>query len=432
MHGLHQMRAKAPFLRCARDATSVAYAPAVRRFVPLALLVALGFAPSCTLKSSGPHETTQAAEVPLDDFVLAKLDEAAIPGVAAAIVKHGRVVFTHAWGWADLEHHVPASDASIWVLGSVSKTITGTATMQMVEAKKLDLDADVNGYLPFAVRNPKWPDVPITLRMLMTHTSSIQESAARLVSLAKPGDPAVDLRGLLEPYLVPGGATYVEGESYGAQKPGTKFVYSNFGAALAALMVERAAGEPFHQYCKHHIFEPLGLSSTSFRLDELDASRLAVAYTYVEGKGQEPNPQTSVPYYPSTTLRTTAPDLARLLATIARGGEIDGVRLLQVSTVDEMLKEQVPADDPGNDIFAQGLLWEHRPIPAPDAEVHCVGHGGSYYGASTRMHMTFDEHVGVITLANGDVHLRVSAMHDDYVAAYRAIESRLFREAEKY
>ncbi|MBI2390898.1 MAG: beta-lactamase family protein [Deltaproteobacteria bacterium] len=361
----------------------------------------------------------------LDETMIASLEATQLPGFSAAIVKGGKVVLAKGWGVSDVASSRPMTERDILVVGSLSKTVTGATIMTLVESGKLSLDRDVSEVLPFPVRNPKWPDVPITLRMLMTHTSSIQEAATRLVSLAKPGDPTVTLRDLLEPYLVPGGKTYVEGESFGAQKPGDKFVYSNFGAALAALVAEIAVGESFHGYCKRAVLDPLGMRSTSFWMADLPASQLATHYTWVPSKGQVANPQTSVPYYPATALRTTAADLGRFLAAIARGGELDGVRILKAETVAEMTKIQVAASAPGNDITGQGLFWEHRPV----ADRPAWGHGGSYYGASARMHLD-GRGVGVIVLANGDLHLRIAVQREEQMAAWGEVERRLWRHAD--
>lgn len=371
------------------------------------------------------RSSEEPAQPSLDETALATLETAALPGVAIAIVKDGKVSFARGYGYGDLEKKTPMSPDSILVIGSLSKTITGTAVMQLVESGKLALDADVSSYLPFKVRNPKFPDVPITLKMLMTHTSSIQESSARLVSLAKPGDSPSSLRDLLEPYLTPGGATYVEGESFGPNKPGQTFVYSNFGAALAGLVVEVAAGEPFHAYCKRAIFTPLKMTGSSFRIDASDPTRMATHYTWTSAK-QVPIPATSVPYYPATTLRTTANDLGRFLAAISRGGELDGVRVLKAETVTAMTAMQVPANAPGNDITGQGYLWEHRPIAGQPV----YGHGGSYYGASARMHLRKDG-VGVILLANGDLHLRIALQKAEQMTAWADLEDRLWREAPR-
>ncbi len=357
----------------------------------------------------------------------ASLDATQLPGWSAAIVKNGRVVAARGFGMADLATGRAMTADDVLIVGSLSKTVTGAAIMTLVERGKLSLDQDVDELLPFKVRNPRWPDVPITLRMLMTHTSSVQETAARLVSLAKPGDPTSSLRELLEPYLTPGGATYVDGESFGPQKPGTTFVYSNFGAALAALVAETVAGEPFHAFVKRALFDPLGMRSSSFMMKDLPAKLLATHYTWSSTKGQVPNPPTSVPYYPATALRTTAADLGRFLAMIARGGELDGVRVLAPETVAEMTRKQIACNPKGNDMDGQGLLWEHRPLVYDHA---VVGHGGSYYGASARMHVDA-KGVGVLVLANGDLHLRIAHQREEQMAAWAAVERRLWSEAER-
>lgn len=402
----------------------MAYARRVRRRGFLGTIAALGAA-AC---SSGPNEAgVGSAGASLDELVARTLDDAKLPAIAAAIVKGGRVALAKAWGVADVAADRAAAVDTIFVMGSVSKTVTGATILQLVEKGTLALDADVNDYLGFAVRNPKHPDVPITLRMLMAHTSSIQESSQRLVKLAKPGDPTTTMRELLEPYLVPGGATYREGESYGDQKPGERYVYSNFGAALAALVAETVAGESFFDLAKKGIFAPLGLSGTSFRIADLDPARLSIQHSYDPVRGQVGEPASSVPYYPSTALRTTAPDLARFLAAIVRGGEIDGVRILKTESVEEMLRAQTASKDPNNDVTGNGLLWELRPIlGAP-----CAGHGGSFYGASTRMHMRRSDGVGVIMIANGDVHLRLVPGRDEHMDAWMALEARLFEEAAR-
>jgi CubicO group peptidase (beta-lactamase class C family) len=115
-----------------------------------------------------------------------------VPGVAVAIVRHGELLRARGYGWADLERRVPMTADTLLNVGSVSKTVTAIAVMQLWERGALRLDDDVNDYLPFAVRNPRHPDVPITARQLLAHRSSIRDGPAYDESYAC-GDPSLSL-----------------------------------------------------------------------------------------------------------------------------------------------------------------------------------------------------------------------------------------------
>lgn len=401
-------------------------APNRRTFLQGALSALALAGNACSSATSGAPEgnPADAAALSLDDFVKAKLVEAKLPGLSAAVVKGGKVVLLRHYGVADVPSSRAITDDTAFFLASLSKTATGVGAMKLVDEGKLALDEDVERYLPFKVRNPKFADQKITTRHLMTHTSSIQEKGVKLVSLSKPGDPTMSLQELLEPYLVPGGATYVEGESYAAQAPGGPFLYSNFGAALVGLVIERIAGKPFAKYMRDDVFLPFGMARTSFLLADFAPGTVATPHTFVTGQGQAAEPQSSVPYLPATALRTPAKELATFLLAMANGGESFGKRLLSEASAREMTRVQVPAKAIGNDIDGQGLLWEHRPVPGG----HGGGHGGSYYGTSTRMHVRADG-VGVILLSNGDVHLRLSGTRAEELAAFQEIEKRLYDDA---
>ncbi len=373
----------------------------------------------------GSNEVPPSTPETLDDFVTKKLEEARLPGLSAAVIKGGKLLLLRHYGLADVPSRRPVEDGTAFFLASLSKTTTGVGAMKLVEAGKLSLEEDIGAYLPFKVRNPKFPDRKITLRHLMTHTSGIHETGARLLSLSRPGDPTMSLRELLEPYLVPGGATYTDGESYGPRPPGESFLYSNFGAALVGLLLERVSGKPFATYMRDEVFLPLGMPTTSFLFADFVPTNVATPHTYVSGKGQAAEPQSSVPYLPATALRSPAKELSTFLVSMANGGEAFGKRVLSAAAVAEMTRVHVAAKETGNDIDGQGLFWEHRLV----ANARAAGHGGSYFGTSSRMHVRPDG-LGVITLANGDVHLRLSVTRAEELAAYRAIEERLFAFGE--
>ncbi|MBL0194437.1 MAG: beta-lactamase family protein [Myxococcales bacterium] len=234
----------------------------------LAGCAALGASGASGCTSTTPSDAGDAGdagELPLDVFVTEQLALAKLPGLSAAIVKGGKLALLRHYGAADLEARRAPADDTAFFLASLSKTTTGIGAMRLVEAGKLALDEDVNTYLPFKVRNPRFPEQKITTRHLMTHTSGVHETGVRLLSLAKPGDPTTSLQELLEPYLVPGGATYVAGESYSPEvAPGQRFLYSNFGAALVGLVIERVSGKPFAAYMRDEVFAKLGLVNTGF------------------------------------------------------------------------------------------------------------------------------------------------------------------------
>jgi len=124
---------------------------------------------------------SQAAKTPsinLGDFILEYVKGDQIPGSSAAIVVKERLVWAKGSGWADVEKKIPLTADTIQNIGSISKTITATAVMQLWKKEAFDLDDAINGHLPFRIRNTVFPDAPITSRQLLTHKSSIKDGPA--------------------------------------------------------------------------------------------------------------------------------------------------------------------------------------------------------------------------------------------------------------
>ena len=134
-----------------------------------------------------------------------------IPGLAACIVKSGRVAWSKGYGWANIAKRVPMDpDRTVQNIGSISKTVVATAVMQLWEKGKFQLDDDVNERLPFAVRSPSHPDTPITYRLLLTHRSGIADSLAYRSSYAC-GDPSLPLEDVAQGVLHAGRPLLREG-----------------------------------------------------------------------------------------------------------------------------------------------------------------------------------------------------------------------------
>src|ERR1044071_2106470 len=195
--------------------------------------------------------TKADVDVWLDGFLPYALRTADIPGVVITVVKDGQLLTARGYGYADVEKKTPVDpDKTLFRPGSVSKLVTWTAAMQLVEQGKLDLDKDVNPYLDFKI--PEFDGKPITLRQLMTHTAGFEEAVKDIIY----SDPAHHKS--LGEYLKRWTPTRV-------YEPGATPAYSNWGTALPADIVDRVSGEPFDDYADNPVFAPLGMTRSSMR-----------------------------------------------------------------------------------------------------------------------------------------------------------------------
>lgn len=334
----------------------------------------------------------------LDRFIRSKMRAAHLPSLTAATVRGERITWAKGYGLADDKAHLEADPDTVYMLASISKTFICAALMQLWEAGSVDLDADVNTYLPFPVRNPKHPNSKITARMLLTHTSSIADRYSVWGTLADPtpygycrGDATIALGTWLADYLVSGGAYYVADKNFYATRPGKRYHYSNIGADVAAYMVEAVSGQPFGDYCRDHLFTPLGMSQTGYHLSDITTPNLAMPYRYEHGSGRyKAYFQYGYPDYPCGCLRTSANSLSIWLRCFMNHGTCEGVQILKPSTVREIFRPQIP----GN--WWQGLIWYYD---SRGGDV-LIGHNGGDYGVNTGMYFAPKRDVGVVTLSN--------------------------------
>jgi len=338
----------------------------------------------------GPAKPTE-----IDSFFMKEMKEASLPGISAAIVKKGRILWSGAYGWADIEKKIPVTDDTLFQLASVSKTITACAVMQVVERGGLALDTDINEVLPFKVRNPGHPKIPITLRHLLTHTSGIRDNWDILEGTwVHNSDFPKSLADSMAAYLKPKGDYFDARKNFYKWAPGKKSDYSNVGVALAAYLAELKGGMSFEQLCEKRIFEPLGLNGCGFRLSDVDRSKVAMPYP-LRRRSDHYQPKGHHGYldFPSGTLRTSARQLARFLLSFVGNGRVDNVRLLKEETVKSMRRISFPKIAP-----EQGLVWFH----GNSGGTKVMGHDGGDPGVSTFMHYRLKDGVGFIVLMNGD------------------------------
>ena len=289
--------------------------------------------------------------VGLDSFIRATMQNEYIPGVATWCSKDGQAIWEQYYGYARLEDSTPVTDSTIFTLMSISKTITGSAIMQLWERDEFNLDDDINSYLDFNVRSPSFPDSAITFRMLMTHTSCICDNWTILNPLCIHGDSPIPLGYFLENYLVPGGC-YYSSLNFNTFPPGVQFDYCNATISLLGYLVERIE-DSFPIHCQDSIFQPLGMDKTSWFLANLDTSNIAMGYHW-NGSYYDSTGLWGMPYYPAATLRATTSNLAQHLTAITQYGIVDSARILDSATFDLMLSTHFVIDSA---YWYVGLTW---------------------------------------------------------------------------
>jgi CubicO group peptidase (beta-lactamase class C family) len=304
-------------------------------------------------------------------------------------------------------------------IASISKTFTGAALMQAVQAGKLDLDEDVNAYLPFRVVNPNFPDDTITLRQLATHTSGIADRPSAYASgYHYGGDAPQPLAQFLRAYFVPGEPLYAQA-NFLAARPGRVREYSNIGAALAGYIVELAVGERLDRYTRRHIFKPLHMDNSGWFLADLAPAKHSRLYLS-QGGMTVPIPLYGLATYPDGGVRTSVVDLSRFLIALLGDGALGDARILDPESAREMLRFQYTAASKpdnvniaGEDSVNSGIFW------ATKRDITQIGHNGSDPGVATMMLSNLSRDVAVILFANTSLCEHASGHHDIFDDLWR-------------
>jgi CubicO group peptidase (beta-lactamase class C family) len=345
------------------------------------------------------------------------------PSIATCIIDGNEVAWSHAYGYYDIENKKEATTQTLYLQASVSKTVTATALMQLYEKGLFNLDDDVNEYLPFNLRNPNYPDIPITIRMILSHRSSLADDNLYWLCLSYlPGDP--DVQGFpypwLEEYLTPGGSAY-SSSTWSTDKPGEKYNYANIGFSIVAYLVEILSHQDFNEYCKEHIFQPLQMNTTGFRLRDCNIDNIAVPYEFKNGAYFR-HPQYGIHVlYPAITLRTSIDEYSHFIIAHMNGGIWNGIRILNASTVELMHTAYFSPHDKYN----YGLGWQITNKPFRKT----YGHSGGYVGALNIVTIIPDHNIAVIFFSN-ELDSELHPTRTEWMAV-RAINDALLLKAKR-
>jgi CubicO group peptidase (beta-lactamase class C family) len=350
------------------------------------LIVALSGLPLLFLHGcSSPFKPELREYADLESEILHEVNENQIASLAAWVVKDDSIVWQEHYGYADVANQRAADSTTIYGLASVSKLVIVTAVMQLWEQGLIDLDADLNDYLPFAVRNPNFPDERITPFHLLTHTSGLTWPYE---DWEVPGyyeryylDSSPPLTEWIPHLILPEGARYVPAV-WKNSRPGEREWYSNIGASLAAYLVEVVSSTDYNEYCKQQIFEPLEMFNTSHAYADLDMNSLAVMYDYPF----QPIPSYRYGGYPAGDLKSTVEDFSHFIMAYVNGGQYKDRRILEESTVNEILQIRNPTS-------GLCLVWN-------SAFGNWYGHEGGRPGVAAYVELQRDHNVALMLVSN--------------------------------
>lgn len=325
-------------------------------------------------------------------------------GVSTVVVKDNEIIYNRTFGhnpdYNDTTRRDTIPANGIYVIASISKSFIATAIMQLVEKQILNLDDDVDKYLDFRVRNPQYPDTPITVRMLMNQRSTINdEHYSWNINQINP-EKGKNWRGCYNDY-----------------QPGTKFMYCNFNYNLLGAIIEKATGKRFFDYIDDNIMSPLELNA-SYNLTKIDTSLLVRSYQY-DKKTQEfkkedtiYNPQyyrdrlknyklgsTTAYFSPSGGVKISAIDLTKYMLMYMNYGEYHGKRILSKESVLEMWRPQGEDESPDSYFSQYGLSFS-RWSKIVDGETF-IGITGGAHGVHSAMYFNPEKKYGFIVICNG-------------------------------
>ena len=336
------------------------------------------------------HQTIAQAEK-AEAAIQQLMQTTPVVGLSVAVVKDNKIIYNHSFGYKDLEQKLPLQNDHIFRIASISKSFTTTAIIQLVVKKQISLDQDVSELVGFKVRNPKFPSTVITLKMLLSHRSSINDSE---------GYFSLDA---IDPAKNPNWE-----KSYNAYEPNKGYMYCNLNYNLAGSILEKITGVRFDQYIQQQILDPLGLYG-GYNVNALDSNLIAKIYEYKRDstkfthspsayapRTEEINNYTmgrSTPIFsPTGGMKISAHDLAEYMIMHSQLGKHKGGRMIS-----KKLSQQMQAIISEEENYGMALETSTQLIPGKTM----IGHTGVAYGLYSIMFFEPKEKIGFVVISNG-------------------------------
>lgn len=304
-----------------------------------------------------------------------------LPAFSIALIDDQRVVWADGFGFQDAEQKIPATAATVYRVGSVSKLFTDVAVMQLVEKGELDLDDPVRKLLPgFAPRNQF--NIPITLRQLMSHRSGL----VREPPVGHYFDPD-------EPTLMETVASLNQTQL--VYKPRVRTKYSNAGVAVVGAVLQRQTGIEYFEQIERSILKPLQMADSSFVLTDDVDKKLADAQMWTYDGRRFPAPKFALGTSPAGNMYSSVVDLSKFVMAVLNGGAGPNGAIVKPATLERML---TPLKNPDGSDQGFGIGFHVEQLDGHRK----VGHGGAVYGFSTQLEILTEPKLGVAAVASLD------------------------------
>lgn len=322
-------------------------------------------------------------------------------GACVAVFQNGKVSYTYCYG-NRTSGGGPVTPESLFQCGSISKMVGNIGLMQLVEQQQIPLDTDVGELLGFRVRHPEYPDTPVTLRQVMTHTAALNDSSAYNEGLDGDG------RSLSRIFS----GDWARGSFLAGVKPGSKSVYSNLGGGLIGALIETLSGQTLDDYMQENVFAPMGIvaayqpgllpeDALLCDLYQMPGKRLSKSLQEERAAGPaytQPDPEKHY-YLTAGKLVISAPDLCKLLIALCDDGFYEDVQVLSGDSVREMRTLQNDRYSVGCE-SGRGLFMNiYEDIQVEGRTLY--GHGGKAHGMLCAAYFDPTDRTGVVMLTNG-------------------------------
>ena len=318
-----------------------------------------------------------------------------LPSVQIAVINQNEIIWSKTLG--------EISDTKyLYMNGSVQKVVDATAVLQLYEKGMIDLDADICEYLPFEISHPKYPNVPITTRMLLSHRSGLDAVSDQfewdtecLFVKYRPNCNSETQNMSLEEYLI---ASFTSsGSNFNPNmwiyEPGDKYHYSVSAYPLLRFVIEYVSGKSYPEYVRENIFEPLDMSNSGFDLEDFKDQH-AIPYTRINGDNIE------LPFWNGNgyMMRTTAEDMGKFMLAHMNNGYYNQYQLLLPETIEQMQKKETigksiinPKSELYDAGYGLGLIHYQNGL---------VGHGGSTVGYQSLWQFNPNKQYGYVIFTN--------------------------------